>query len=491
MGGGRPGRAAAPGAVNTDLPFLAIDLGASSGRAVLGRFGPGRLELTEIHRFESRAVALKDTVFWDFLHLWADLMEALSRCAGGGQAELAAVGVDSWNLDFGLIGEDGMLLANPISYRAPGDAATGAAIGEQVGEQELYEGTGLPVFPLTGLARLLQLQRGPSAGLLDLARWYLPIPDLVRYYLTGKASIEQTISWGTQLVDIRSRSWNERLIASFGLRRRLFPDLVAPGTVTGTLSRPVGQATGVSPCPVIAVAEHDTTSAAFTAAALDPEAAILSVGTWSIFGCLLEEPVATREACRLGFMNEIACGRVFLARNLMGFYVLEELIRVWRARGIPCEYEGLAEQARAAPAGGLRIDPNDPLFFAPANVQEALREYCGKTGQMVPDDVGVIVRGLYEGLAASYAKALRELRRLTGGRFERIVVVGGGVRSPWFCQLVADACRVELIGGPAEAAVVGNLCVQALALGRMRPGDLEAVLRHSFPVRSYRPSRSD
>ena len=472
-----------------DKPFLAIDLGASSGRAVLGSFAGGRLELTEIHRFENHAVRLQDTVFWDFLQLWSNVLAALSRCEGSGQAELSGIGVDSWNLDFGLLDETGMLLRNPISYRDQSSGWVAAQIAERIDEAELYEATGMPFFPITGLARLLQLQRGPSSGLLGLARCYLPIPDLVRYYLTGETSIEETISWGTQLVDIRTRIWGEELIERFGIPRRLLPRLVAPGTLTGALSPSVAETTGLKPCPVIAVAEHDTLSAVFAASILDPEAAILSVGTWSILGALVCEPILSAEAREYGFMNELALGGVFLAKNIMGFFILEELIRCWRAEGFKWDFQELAELGRTVPPGTLRIDPNDPVFFAPPNMKDALREYCERTVQDSKTEVGTVVRALYEGLAGSYADALARLCRLLGRDVQRIVMVGGAVRNDWFVRMVADACGVEVVAGPPEATVVGNLCAQGLAVGRFQRHDLPAVLAGSFPLKVVRPDQ--
>ncbi len=471
-----------------EKPFLAIDLGASSGRAVVGRLAGGRLELAELHRFENRAVRLKDTLYWDFLHLWSNVLAALSRCAASGHRELAGIGVDSWNLDFGLLDRDGALLGNPVSYRDQGAASAGAEIAARIGETELYRETGMPVFPASGLARLVRLLAGPSPALLDLAGLYLPIPALVRYFLTGEAAVEETISWGSQLVDLRTRSWSERLIEALRIPARILPPPVPPATVAGALSRPVAQAAGLAACPVVAVAEHDTASAAFTASVLQPHAAVLSAGTWSILGVLVDQPVLSREAREGGFMNELACEGLFLARNTMGFYLQEELIHSLRARGMERDYRALAEMAQRSPAGALRIDPDDPLFYAPGNLQRALEEYCGRTGQPATSDPGTIVRALYEGLAASYAAGLEELGRLTGRRPARMVMVGGGVRNRWFCQLVAEACGLPVLAGPPEATVIGNLCLQALALGRMDRESLQSVLRESFPVQRHGPA---
>jgi rhamnulokinase len=474
-----------------ERPFLAIDLGASNGRAVLGRFAAGRLGLTEIHRFANRAVRLKDVIYWDFLHLWGNVIEAMSRCAGAGYRELAAIGVDSWNLDFGLVDEAGTLLGNPISYRDPGAPWVGGRIAELVDERELYAITGMPLFPITGLARLVQMQGGPGRGLLGLAHRYLPIPDLVRFYLTGETSVEQTIAWGTQLVDIRSRSWSRALIDRFGVADHLLPPLLEPGTVGGSLLPSLAEATGLAPCPVAVVAEHDTASAVVAAWAVDPEALVLSVGTWSILGALVTEPLRKAEAQSGGFMQELAWGGIFVARNTMGFFLLEELQRCWASRGIPCGHERLIELARQAPPRSLGLDLDDPLFFSPPNAEEALRQYCRKSGQQAVEDVGRIARGVYEALARSYAGTVDALRELVERPFQRVVMVGGGVRNALLCRLVADACGLEVVAASAEATSVGNLCLQALALGAVEGGEIPALLRDSLPMRRYRPGAGD
>jgi sugar (pentulose or hexulose) kinase len=500
-----------------EKPFLAVDLGAASGRAVLGTFEGGRLTISHVHRFENRPVRLGGSVYWDFLFLWSNVIESLALCASRGAVELAAIGIDSWNLDFALVDKAGKLLANPLSYRDESAGWAGGRIASVVDELELYRETGIPNFPITGLARLIQMRRGGYAKLLDLARWYLPIPDLVRFYLTGGASIEETIAWGTQLVNVARRKWSRKLIELFDIPKRIFPGLVPSGGNSTPLSRETAEITGLRPCTVIPVAEHDTMSAVFTAHHLDPEAAILSAGTWSVFGSVIDAPLVSLEAMDKGFLDEIAYRSIFLGKNLMGFFLLEEFLKCWRAKGIECDYDSVAHLASSAPPGSFHLDPNDPLFFSPSNLEAAFREYCEKTDQEPPaspcagslrpgvsngrvspgkvssgkgfqkGEIGVITRALYEGLASSYARALEDLNELLHKRFASIVMVGGGVRNGLFCQLVADACRAKVVAGPAEATAVGNLCVQALAVERIRAEDMGDLLEASFEVMTYYP----
>jgi len=471
-----------------EKPFLAIDLGAGSGRVFLGSFESCKLEVSEVHRFENRPIRLGGVLYWDFLALWDNVIKGLALCASRGAIELAAIGIDSWNLDFALLGEDGMLLGNPISYRDQGAEWVGKQIASTIGALELYQKTGIPILTITGLARLIQMCRGRAAEMLDLASWYLPIPDLVRFFLTGDASIEETIAWGTQLVDVSSRTWSLELIDLFGIPKRILPELVSAGTIPGSLSQEITEITGLNRCPVATVAEHDTASAVFIAHHFDPEAAILSAGTWSIFGIMIDAPLVSREALEAGFLNEIAYQSIFFGKNLMGFFLLEELLKSWRTKGNECDYDALVQLARTATPGSFLLDPNDPLFFSPSNFDVVFHHYCEKTNQKPVSEIGKIARALYEGLAASYAQALHELSELLHRSFSRIVMVGGGVRNGFLCQLVADACGVEVMTGPAEATVTGNLCVQALALGRIRQEDLSALLEVSFEVGTYHPA---
>jgi sugar (pentulose or hexulose) kinase len=471
----------------TEKPLLAIDLGAGSGRVSLGILEGTKLEVREIHRFENRQVRLGGALYWDFLFLWDNVLRALSLCTSLGYAEPDSIGVNSWNCDFALVDGAGKLLGNPVSYRDRGAEEIGGEITSTIGVFDLYRETGIPLFTITGLARLLQMRKERADGLFDLARWYLPIPDLTRFFLTGEASVEETIAWGTQFVDIRSRTWSPRLIDSFNIPKRILPELVPAGTLAGSLSREITDITGVEPCPVVAVAEHDTTSAVLTAHYLDSEAAILSAGSWSILGAVIGAPVLTRRALDLGFMNEIAYGSVFLAKNMMGFFLLEQFLKSWRSKGTACDYDLVKKLAREAPAGAFRLDPNDPLFFSPSNLDTAFSEYCTKSGQDPVDGIGTIARSLFEGLASSYALALEELSGILKRPFSRLVVVGGGVRNSLFCELVANFCRVDVITGPAEATSTGNLCVQALALGRILEEDLGSLIKTSFDVRTYRP----
>jgi len=470
--------------------FLAVDLGASSGRVCLGSFQGGKLALAEIHRFANHPVRLGGTVYWDYLHLWDNVLKALSFCSPKGARRLAAMGIDSWNLDFGLVDDEGRLLGNPVAYRDQSAGWVAEEITRRLSARDLYQQTGMPVSPITGLARLIQMGMDSRRGLLDLARYYLPIPDLVRFFLTGEASVEQTISWGTQMVDIGNRSWNRSLMERFAIPQRILPGIVATGQVGEALSREISSVTGIEPCPVVAVGEHDTASAVLAASLLDRDAVILSVGTWSLLGAALDHPLVTEEARDLGFMNEIAYQSILLGKNLMGFYLLEEFLKSWRAKGMLFDYDAVTRLAQAAPAGGLQVDPNDSLFFAPPNVEQAFAEYCRQTGERPVEDPGAIARAVYEGLAASYRRSLAELGSLLKREPRKVVMVGGSVRNGFFCQLVADTCGVEVVAGLPEATVVGNLCVQALALGKLSSGELGDLVAASFPIVSYHPGRS-
>jgi sugar (pentulose or hexulose) kinase len=472
-------------------PYLAFDLGAGTGRAFLGSFDHKRILIEEFLRFENKPVRLLGAVYWDFLLIWDKVLQTLVRCSSAGHKALSGIGIDSWNMDFGLVDDEGRLLWNPVSYRDQGGEGVREEFNSRTSELALYRETGIPIFPITGLSRLLQINRFNGREALDSVKYYLPVPDLVRFFLTSQASVEETISWGSQMVSIHKRMWSERVISQFNVNKGILPKLIPAGKVAGYLSDSVTGITGLKRCPVLTVAEHDTMSAVYIAHGLDQEAAILSAGTWSIIGAVIDKPNVTRGALDNGFMNELASESIFFGKNVMGFYFLEELMKIWRVRKIDCDYPVLIDLACSAPSGRLRIDPNDPLFFSPPNAVSVLKQYCDKTGQEYTEDVGILTRGIYDGLALSYADAFRQLKLVLNKSYDRIVMVGGGVRNRFFCQLTSNACGVEVKTGPAEATVMGNLCFQALSLGRIKTEGLSAMLENSCDIISYHPEKPE
>jgi rhamnulokinase len=492
---------------NAPLPYLALDIGAASGRAMLcsagaGAAAGGPLELREVHRFPNGPVPLGGVLYWDFLRIWDNVLEALRRCTALGHRRLAGIGVDAWNVDFGLVDSTGALVRNPMSYRSLPNAAVLEEVRGKIAEEELYGITGFPYSPITGLARLLELRTSLGSGCLGGLR-ILPIPDLVRHFLCGSTDMEETVLWGTQLADVRTRAPSPRLMELFGLPAGLLPPVVAAGSPSGELLPEVRKATGIEAAPVFTVAGHDTTSAALAGAAVGaaaglqaPGAAgaaaaatVLCTGSWFVLGVLLPEP-RTEAACLAGgAANEIApLGQTFLARNMMGFFLLEELTRQWRITDPDISWASLFREAEEAPAFGLCVDSNDPVFFSSTNAAQALGEHLLSTGQDREAARGAVARAILEGLVLSCSRALLGLEVLTGSRTGVVTVVGGGARNPLLCRMLADALGRPVAVGQPEATVLGNAALQMLGRGELGgAGQISRFLARGFPGEVYAP----
>jgi sugar (pentulose or hexulose) kinase len=477
---------------SSSKPFLSLDIGAGSGRAFLGFINKEDFRIEEVHRFKNKPILLHGSLYWDLLFIWENILEALRKCAGWGNGELAGIGVDTWNLDFGLIDKNGMLLGNPISYRDQGNAEILSYFKDVIEEDELYRITGFGFSMISGLSRLLQLKKSGRNWLLDKAATYLPISDLLRFFLTGTSQAEATILWGSQLIDIRTRKWNEKLIKLFQIPTHILPEIVAPGTVTGNLTLEIQKHSGVNAVPVVAVAGHDTISAFAAFCTEDRNTAFLSVGTWSILGVLVRDPITNQEVMKGGFMNEIAVDSILLAKNMMGFYFLEALIRIWSLRGIDCSWESLIMRASHSPEFTLIIDVNDSVFFSSANMEDTLNEYLRETRQELTNDSGVLSRSIFESLAFSYRDAISDFERQVRINILSIVILGGGTKNRLLCQMIADAANIQVVTGPSEASVIGNLGLQALATGALNSMDnFHKLVQMSYSAKNYFPKESE
>ncbi len=487
-----PRRDGAP-AMSTALPFLALDIGAASGRAMLAFPNDGPLELREVHRFANGPVPLAGVLYWDFLRIWENILEALCRCAAAGHAELAGIGVDTWNVDFGLVDDRGGLVRNPVSYRSPQSEEAMREIRGTIDEQELYRITGFGYSRITALPRLLELRRELGPAFLGGVRM-LPLPDLIRHFLCGGPGVEETILWGTQLADIRARAVSARLLQAFSLPASILPPVIRGGEARADILPAIGSATGVERASVYAVAGHDTMSAATAGAALcaagDGDCAVLCTGSWFILGRLLGSPLTDPACLRRGFVNEIApLGLTFLARNMMGFFLLEELLRHWRIAEPGLSWTGLFAEAEASPPFTACVDSNDPSFFSSTNAARSLEEYLSRTGQAASPGRGAVARAVLEGLVLSSRSALGDLEALTGSRVGRVVVVGGGARNALLCRMLADCLERPVAVGPAEATVLGNIGMQMAGAGLVTgAAELQARLARGFPSAVHEPA---
>lgn len=467
--------------------YLAFDLGAESGRAMLGRLRSGILDLTEIHRFPNQPLRENGSLRWNVRGLWTEMRRSLD---GLGDVALASIGVDAWGVDYALIDERGELVENPYHYRDARTEGTMEAVFERVPREAIYSATGIQFLPFNTLYQLYAACRLAPA-LIQKATALETIPDLMNYWLTGRLASEYTNATTTQLVEASTHSWAAGLLATLDLPARLLTPIVEPGTVIGTLSREVSEArTGT---PVIAPACHDTGSAV-AAVSLTGKIAFLSSGTWSLLGAELPGPVITPKARDLNFTNEGGvCGTTRLLKNIMGLWLLQSCRNCWAAEGRAFTYEELLEGARGQKDVFRSLfDPDDPAFLNPGDMPLAIAQYCIRTGQPAPDSAAQFTRAILESLAFKYRAVLESLEDLTGIRFEEIRVIGGGSKNRLLNQLTADATGRRVIAGPAEATALGNIAVQMLATGAVPTlAEAREAIGRSFATERFNPGETD
>jgi rhamnulokinase len=470
----------------------AVDLGASGGRVMVGTVGPGELALHEAHRFSNVPVTVRGTLHWDILRLYGDILAGLRTASG--EFELASVGIDSWGVDYGLLDSGGALLGNPVHYRDARTTGVAERVHAVLGAREMYQATGTAQLPLNTVYQLAAAQGTPQ---LAAARTLLLIPDLVGYWLTGEAGAEITNASTTGLLDVRARAWATALMTRAGIPPGLFPPLRRPGSRVGEargdalLDVPGGARSGARSLPVIAVGSYDTASAVAGVPAGGGGFAYISCGTWSLAGVELAGPVLTEASHEAGFTNEAGVdGTVRYLRNVMGLWLLQESVRVWAGRGAAPDLAALLAEAAREPALRSVIDPDEAVFLPPGDMPARVVDACRRTGQPVPGTRAGIVRCVLDSLALAHRRAILGAQDLSGHGADTVHIVGGGARNELLCQLTADACGLPVVAGPAEAAALGNVLVQARALGA-GPDDLDgmrALIRATQPLRRFEPA---
>src|SRR4051794_2703147 len=462
--------------------FAAVDLGASSGRVMLGRVGPDTLELTEVNRFRNGAIRLPDGMYWDVLGLYQDIVTGL-RGAVRQTDVLAGLGIDTWGVDYGLLDANGALRGNPHSYRDPRSEAAIEKVHQQIDPARLYAVSGLQVISINSI---YQLAAEPD---LQHAHRFLLIPDLLGYWLTGREAAEETIASTTGLVDARTGLWAPELVEALGLPAGLLPEIVPAGQVLAPLSPTVREELGTDQEPLLTtVGSHDTASAVVGVPATGPNFGYVSCGTWALVGVELDAPVLTEESRQANFTNERGVdGTVRYLRNVMGLWMLSESLRWWNLRGSVDLQEVLAAAADLPP--GPRIDLSDPGLLPPGDMPGRIAAACRAAGDRVPQSPPEVVRCILDSLAAAFAATINDAERLSGRPVEVVHVVGGGAQNALLCQLTADACRRPVVAGPVEATALGNLLVQART-HKVVDGDLRALrerVRRAARLTRYEP----
>ncbi|MBV9865912.1 MAG: rhamnulokinase [Abitibacteriaceae bacterium] len=471
------------------LKFAAVDLGAESGRVLIGDFDGERVQLEEAQRFPNVPVRALDTLYWDVLRLWNDIQDGLAKAAASHGAELSGIGVDTWGVDFGLLDANDALLGNPVHYRDKRNEGMMEVAFTTLSRQDIFDITGLQYLSFNTLFQLLALKKQNSPQ-LEIARTLLMMPDLLHFWLTGTKSSEYTIASTSQMLNAQSRTWDQDLLSRFELPTQILPSITAPGTVIGTVRASVAERTGITDqTPVIAPGSHDTASAVVAVPAEGNNWAYLSSGTWSLMGIELPEPLINDRVAELNFTNEGGVGNTIrFLKNIAGLWLVQECRRTWQRAGEEYSYAELTQRAAEAEPLQAFIEPDHPSFVAPAAMPQAIRECCQRTGQTPPDGIGATVRCCLESLALKYRWTLERLEELRGSRLEVLHIVGGGTQNKLLSHLTADCIQRPVIAGPVEATATGNILVQAMARGELSNlSDIRAVVRRSFSPETFEP----
>jgi rhamnulokinase len=467
--------------------LAAVDLGAQSGRVAVGKLDGERLTVSEVHRFPNVPVRLRETLHWDILRIYQDVLDGL-RAAARAVGRVDTVAVDSWAVDFGVLDRSGRLLQNPVHYRDARRSRVMDAVLAEIPARELYERTGIQLLPINTVFELAAMA-AEHDPVLAAADTILLIPDLVNHWLCGSRTSEFTNATTTQCFDPRTGGWATDLLERLGVPSRPLPDVVEPGTMLGPLSAEVAAETRLAGTDVIAVATHDTGSAVAAVPFRERDAAFISAGTWSLVGMEVTVPVITDATFVANLTNEGGVAGTFrLLRNVTGLWLVHECRRAWALEGHEYSFAQLVELAEKAPEFRSFIDPNDPAFAEPGDMPARVRAFCAHTGQAEPIEPGAVVRCILESLALTHAQTLELLASVTGVALREVHIVGGGARNELLCRWTADAAALPVLAGPEEATLLGNLLVQAIALGEI--GSVEEgreIVRASAAATIYEP----
>lgn len=468
--------------------FFAVDLGATSGRTILGTFTADGLEMEELNRFPNHLIETAGHFYWDIYELYRCIIEGLKIAARKEDIQISSIGIDTWGVDFVCVGRDGGFLRQPYSYRDPHTAGAPEAFFTRVPRRYVYEWTGIQVMNFNTLFQLDTLRRNNDSALAATDK-LLFMPDALSYMLTGEMVTEYTIASTAQLVNAGTRKLEDSLLSQLGLTQAYFGRFVYPGETVGTLTPEVQRMTGLGAIPVVAVAGHDTASAVAAVPAMNRNFAYLSSGTWSLMGVETDAPVINKETEALNFTNEGGVeGTIRLLKNICGMWLLERCRAAWGEVSYP---ELIAEAEAAEPFRSL-INPDDALFANPSDMEQAIRTYCRDRHQPVPETRGQVVRCIFESLALRYRQVLENLCSLSPRPVETLHVIGGGSRNDLLNQWTASAVGIPVIAGPSEATAIGNVMIQALAAGTAEDvASMRRLVNRSLPLKTFLPREAE
>ncbi len=471
--------------------FLAIDLGAETGRAFVGTLDAGRIILEEIHRFPNVPLIVAGHLRWDVPRLFADVKTALRIAVEKGHRGILSVGVDTWGVDFGLMNTEHNSIDLPFTYRDKRTDGIMEKVFKKIPLDEIYRRTGIQFMQINSLFQLYSLIDN-DRGSLSKYSTLLFMPDIFNYLLTGKEFSEYTISSTSQLLNVWSKEFDQAIFSTLGLPNDIMAPLITPGTRIGRILPSIAAETGVNECEVIAVGSHDTASAVAAVPAVSGRWAYLSSGTWSLVGIESDMPIVNYAARRENFTNEGGTnGKITFLQNIVGLWLLQEVRKKWEGSGIHYSYDEIAGLAMETQECGSLVDPADSSFLNPTDMETAIIHFCSRTNQPAPKTKSQIVRTIFDSLALKYRSAIRKLEDVSRVNIERLYIVGGGSRNSLLNQFSSDAAGIPVTAGPVEASVLGNIMVQAITNGNIKSfAHGREMIRESFELREYLPRDS-
>ncbi len=473
------------------MKVLAFDLGASSGRAILGIYENGHLETEEIHRFSNDPVTVNGTIYWDILRLFFEIKTGLQKCVNAGHKDIESIAIDTWGVDFGLLDKDGKLLENPVHYRDGRVDGMMEKVFEIVPRDRIYSSTGIQFAKLNTIFQLYSLADGRK-DLLNRAETLLFTPDLLAYFLTGEKSIEYTIASTSQLLNANSRDWDYELIEKLGIDKKIFPKIRMPGTVIGKLLPDITSELGFDrPIDVIAGASHDTASAVVAAPIEKGEnSCYISCGTWSLLGAELDEPLINEKSFAENFTNEGGYGgKIRFLKNISGLWLIQETRRQWIREGNNISFKDIDKMLESETSANVYINPDDDSFVAPGNMPKRIEEYLASKGQSLPQTKGQTALCILESLALTYRFYIENLEKILGCKIDTVHLIGGGTKDENLCRFTACATGKKVTAGPIEATALGNIAVQLIAKGAI--GDVNEARTLLGDLKTYLPQDTE
>ncbi len=469
--------------------ILAFDFGASSGRAMIAELKNGKIEMKEIHRFANDPVLVGERLSWDILRLFHEIKQGIVLAVQDGGFD--AIGIDTWGVDFGLINEHGELIGNPANYRDTRTEGIPEEVYKIVSEQDIYSSAGIQKMNFNTLYQLYYLAKYRPATLAE-AKCCLLIPDLFAYFLTGKKRIEYTNASTTNILNAKTKKINFELLEKLGIKSDIFPEMIFPGEAYGNLLPEICEELHCESVPVIAVPTHDTASAVCAVPTKQKDYAYISCGTWSLLGTVIDEPILTDESRKIGFTNEGAYdGKIRYLRNIMGLWLIQQSRGEWKRQGLNVSFDEMENSARAAEPFKCFVNPDATDFVAPGNMPKRVVEFCKKTGQYIPQNMGEILRCIYQSLAMKYRFSIEGMEQITGQHYDCIHMIGGGIKDQLLCQMTADACGRTVVAGPVEATVTGNIITQMMHFGLIKnEAEAKQIIIDSTDIKTFTPNNT-